>query len=160
MYRNQAVIKEMWLEYDLPLVQQRLFTCCLHSARPSWAWGIALCSHPSSLVQTSLFLVSCLGEAQETISSQQSEWRCQPGISLYIDCNCFSLLMRLSSHPSLFFPISGRFQLHKVIALRQPQLGFIVPAGQWVRHTSQLLFLRNKWPFHALIYGLLSQTLP
>lgn len=101
-----------------------------------------------------------LGEAQETISSQQSEWLCQPGISLYIDCNCFSLLMRLSSHPSLFFPISGRFQLHKVIALRQPQLGFIVPAGQWVRHTSQLLFLRNKWPFRALIYGLPSQTLP
>lgn len=101
-----------------------------------------------------------LGEVQETISSQQSEWRCQPGISLYIDCNCFSLLMRLSSHPSLFFPISGRFQLHKVIALRQPQLGFIVPAGQWVRHTSQLLFLRNKWPFRALIYGLPSQTLP
>lgn len=101
-----------------------------------------------------------LGEAQETISSQQSEWRCQPGISLYIDCNCFSLLMRPSSHPSLFFPISGRFQLHKVIALRQPQLGFIVPAGQWVRHTSQLLFLRNKWPFRALIYGLPSQTLP
>lgn len=100
------------------------------------------------------------GEAQETISSQQSEWQCQAGISLYIDCNCFSLLTRLSSHPSLFFPISGRFQLHKVIALRQPQLGFIVPAGHWVRHTSQLLFLRNKWPFRALIYGLPSQTLP
>lgn len=57
-------------------------------------------------------------------------------------------------------PVSGRFQPHKVIALRQPRLGFIVPAGQRVRHTSQLLFLRNKWSLHALIYGLPSQTLP
>lgn len=95
-----------------------------------------------------------------TILSQQSECQCRGGISLYIDCNCFSLLMRRSSHPSLFFPISGRFHPHKVVALRQPQLGFIVPAGQQVRHTSQLLFLRNKWPSHALIYGFPSQTLP
>lgn len=158
MHRNPTVIKEMLLDFDLLLMPWWLFA--LKYPFSGWAWGIALSSHPSSLVKTSLFLVSCLGEAQETISSQQSEWRCQPGISLYIDCNCFSLLMRLSSHPSLFFPISGRFQLHKVIALRQPQLGFIVPAGQWVRHTSQLLFLRNKWPFRALIYGLPSQTLP
>lgn len=115
---------------------------------------------PSCLIKTSLFLSLLFRRKPTTISTQQSEWWCQTGISLYIDCNCFSLLMRLSCHPSLFFPISGRFQPHKVIALRQPQLGFIVPAGQWVRHTSQLLFLRNKWPFHALIYGLPSQTLP
>lgn len=39
-----------------------------------------------------------------TIFSQQSEWRRRTGFSLYIDCNCFSLLVCLSSHPSLFFP--------------------------------------------------------
>lgn len=138
----------LWL-----FVLKYLFCCC--SAGLSCIWRIALPSHPSSLVKTHLFLAKPRKQ-----SPPSREWRCQPGISLYIDCNCFSLLMRPSSHPSLFFPISGRFQLHKVIALRQPQLGFIVPAGQWVRHTSQLLFLRNKWPFRALIYGLPSQTLP
>lgn len=100
------------------------------------------------------------GEATEAVSVW-CEWQRWAGISLYIDCNCFSLLMRLSSPSiSLLSPVLGRFQQHKVVALRQPQLGFIVPAGQRVRHTSQLLFLRNKWTSHALIYGLLSQTLP
>lgn len=70
-------------------------------------------------------------------------------------CSRVPLPIHLSS-----FPVSGRFQPHKVIALRQPRLGFIVPAGQRVQHTSQLLFLRNKWSLHALIYGLPSQTLP
>lgn len=152
----------MWLKCDLLLLSWWLFVlkypfCCrtkLHLKDSTFLAFFTSCKN-----FLFLSLLSFL-EAQETISSQQSEWQCQPGISLYIDCNCFSLLMRLSSHPSLFFPISGRFQLHKVIALRQPQLGFIVPAGQWVRHTSQLLFLRNKWPFRALIYGLPSQTLP
>lgn len=39
---------------------------------------------------------------------RQSEWRRRTGISLYRDCNCFTLLTRPTSHPSLFFPHFGQ----------------------------------------------------
>lgn len=51
------------------------------------------------------FSYSTVKRKPTTIFSQQCEWRCRTGISLYIDCNCFSLVMRLSTHPSLFFSL-------------------------------------------------------